>query len=71
MQELGVMAITTPPPNKPLLPLRALVLLVVALVAGTAAGVLTWHNVNAWAAAALAGAAAFGGTLKLLHDLVE
>ena len=60
-----------PPATRPLLPLRALVLLVVALMVGSAASALTWANTSSVATAALAGAAAFGTTLKLLHELVE
>ncbi len=61
----------TPPPPNPLLPLRSLVLLTVALLVGVAAGVLTFDNTQSPAAAVLAGAAGLGATLKLLHDLVE
>jgi hypothetical protein len=59
------------PATRALLPLRTLVLLIVALIFASAAGALTWANTGSEAAAALAGAAAFGATLKLLHELVE
>ncbi len=55
--------------------MRTLVLLVVALIVGTAAGVLTLVNVDSWAAAGLSGAPAFAAALKYLneylHELVE
>lgn len=70
MQQPGVMDQITPPPPK-LLTLRTLVLLTVALIAGVTAGVLTFDNTKSMAAALLAGATAFGATLKLLHELVE
>lgn len=57
-----------PPATRPLLTLRTLV---VALIVGTAAGVLTFVNVDSWAAAGLAGAAAFAASVKYLHELVE
>lgn len=60
-----------PPATRPLLTLRTLVLLVVALIVGTAAGALTLVNVDSGAAAGLAGAAAFAASLKYLHELVE
>jgi hypothetical protein len=62
---------TTPPPPKTLLTLRTLVLLTVALMVGVTAGVLTFDNTKSMAGAVLAGAAGFGATLKLLHELVE
>ena len=58
-------------PTRALLPLRTLVLLVVSVIVGSAAGALTWANTSSEAASVLAGAAAFGVTLKLLHELVE
>lgn len=51
--------------------LRALVLLVVALLLGVGAGYLTFVGAKGVAPALLAGAAAFGASLKLLHELVE
>jgi hypothetical protein len=58
-------------PSRPLLTLRTLVLLVVSVLIGAAAGVLTATNMNSIAGAVLAGAAAFGASLKTLHELVE
>lgn len=71
MRQPGDMAQITPPPPTPLLTLRTLVLLTVALLMGVTAGVLTFGNTASMAGAVLAGAAGFGATLKLLHELVE
>jgi hypothetical protein len=54
-----------------LLPLRSLVLLVVAGLIGLAAGALTVADHRSLPAAVLVGGAAFGAALKLLHDLIE
>jgi hypothetical protein len=51
--------------------LRAFVLLFVTVAIGCGAGLLTWTQSRSAAAGLLAGGAAFGGALKLLHDLVE
>ncbi len=54
-----------------LLSLRTLVLLVVALILGAVVGALTFATAENLAPALLAGCAAFGASIKVLHDLVE
>lgn len=55
----------------PLLPLRTLVILLAAVLFGLGAGWLTYLNTKSIPGALLAGAAAFGGGLVGLHQLVE
>ncbi|WP_344812879.1 hypothetical protein [Microlunatus aurantiacus] len=56
---------------KPLLSLRSLVLILVALLIGGAATTLMIMTGGIVSVAVFAGAGAFAGCLKLLHDLVE
>lgn len=60
-----------PPAKPPLLSLRSLVLLAMAIAIGLAAGALTYVSELSTPASILLGAGAFATTLKLLHDLVE
>lgn len=46
-------------------------LLVVALILGAVVGALTFATAETLAPALLAGCAAFGASIKVLHDLVE
>jgi hypothetical protein len=59
------------PSRSPLLSLRSLVLLVVALLIGAVGGALTWLSTHSAPGAIFAGGATFGAALKLLHELVE
>jgi hypothetical protein len=51
--------------------LRALVLLVVALLCGAVSGALTYLTAKNLATAVLAGLTAFAAAIKVLHDVVE
>jgi hypothetical protein len=53
------------------MPLRALVIPAVALLVGVVACGLTFWQFGSVPGALLAAGAAFGASLKLLHDLIE
>lgn len=57
-------------PRRALLTLRAAVILFSALIAGVAAGILTYFAVHNPAAAALAGGSACAGAITLLDALI-
>ena len=58
-------------PTRALLSLRSFVLIVVAIAIAIAASALTYWKARSMPDSLLVGAAAFGATLKLLHNLVE
>ena len=57
--------------RRPLLTLRAAVILLSALIAGAVAGVLAYLATHNPAAAVLAGGSAFVGAIKLLDTLID
>jgi hypothetical protein len=60
----------TPPPG-PLLSIRAALILLIAIVVGLAAGVLSYFSNGGIATAVLIGGAGAGGALMLFHSLLD
>lgn len=58
------------PSRGPLLDQRAALILLISLLVALATGVLTWCAHQSPPEAVLAGGAAFGGTLALLHQVI-
>ena len=58
------------PGRGPLLDQRAALILLISLLVAIAAGVLTWCAHQSSPEAVLAGGAAFGATLALLHQVI-
>jgi len=58
-------------PRDPFMSLRSLVLLIGASLVGGVCGLLMWAGTSSMPGALLTAAGAFGGALRLLHELVE
>lgn len=62
---------SNPTPPGPLLTVRAALILLLAVLVGIAAGMLSSHGGTAWPGAVLLGASAAGGATALFHNLIS
>ncbi len=61
---------STPTPPGPLLTVRAALVLLLGVLTGVAAGLLTFYGGSPWPAAVLLGASASGGATVMFHSLI-